>query len=118
MEWKQREIIIDRYIPDDMGDYSRLSNIARIKHQEGFIVQYTGVDDINGQKIFEGDIVKHEDQSGIIVGVVIFKNLSFMWQTSWLGNSCLFLKNCKKPEILGNVFQNPVLVKKYKLEEN
>jgi len=127
IKWKQREILLDRYISDNMGGYNRSFNVQNIKKRaeisgegDSFTVQYTGVKDINGKKIFEGDICHLEspylDES--MKGITVFHEACFQFKVT-VGDKPEAYKHIimwKKIWILGNVFQNPELVEKYGLE--
>jgi len=139
MEWKQRELLLDQYIPDNMGGYIRQHNVLDIKKSRAELtgtglssifvpitVQYTGVKDINGKKIFEGDIVESESEEWDNKGLIPVKHQDIVeWGVEdgqWIvrdiiepieENVLYDLIECK---ILGNVFQNQELVEKYKLE--
>lgn len=83
--------------------------------------QYTGLTDRNGRKIFEGDIIKYVDKYGQEV-------LSYI--VEWSKDSCMFFLKCigfddrfdsnfdvfygePEPfEIIGNIHDNPELVRK------
>lgn len=79
------------------------------------VCQYTGLTDKNGKKIFEGDIVKHfnnsEDNEKYVIGCI-----------KWDQDSCKFVKEKKDGakysinnkctyEVIGNIFDNPELLK-------
>lgn len=84
---------------------------------EKTICQYTGITDKNGNKIWENDIIRHEDLTN---GRYIFreqpvKNSYVKWNKSCTrfersdGGS---LYHSKKVEVVGNIFDNPDLLKK------
>lgn len=73
--------------------------------------QYTGIDDVHGNKVFEGDIVKvHDNMIGVedgaedFIGVVYYRDGSFMIITPyqlhyrWMDYTV---------EVIGNKFDNP-----------
>ncbi len=79
--------------------------------------QYTGLTDKNGKKIFEGDIVKAQDDifgspfcNGII-GKIVYEETAFFiepqdsMESQWLFNECAVY------EIIGNIHDNPELLK-------
>lgn len=93
-------------------------------HLEVDIMQYTGLKDKNGKEIYEGDIVEYKDYSnGAIIsfsgedkqprrrGVIELLNLFL----GILLTGCGFLKTEqdteKKLEVIGNIHENPELLK-------
>ena len=135
-KWRQREFEFRAW---DMDINAFLDSWYICHHPNQFLVtdvltkeefpnaialQYTGVKDVNGKKIFEGDIVN------------ISNKLCNPSTPDWVGyveydtNGAAFIISLREDkdqvthvlvispasEIIGNVFQNPELVEKYKLE--
>ena len=71
--------------------------------------QYTGMKDEYGRKIFEGDIVSHfSNYSGHrVYAVVTYTDGQFLAMTN--DNAGLYLSD--KLEVIGNIFDNPELLK-------
>ena len=81
------------------------------------IGQYTGLTDKNGTKIFEGDIVKVQDDifgspfCNGITGKVVYAETAFFiepknpMESQWLYNECAVY------EVIGNIHDNPELLK-------
>lgn len=92
------------------------------------IGQFTGLTDKNGKRIFEGDIVAGMAYSSQWIGVIVWidKIASFGVRyrykdkpTAWEKSSILNLLNTRFPdeftaEVIGNIYDNPKLLKKYK----
>jgi len=76
----------------------------------GFIwMQYTGLKDKNGKEIYEGDIIEYP-VAQIMGGSMNFKSV-VEWENSstWCGYNVLYFQKC---EIIGNIYENPELIKK------
>jgi hypothetical protein len=78
------------------------------------VMQYTGLHDKNGNEIFEGDIVKHEDFS---IGCAIDLNVTGvvrMVDGAWLigneKNGEFLFTETGTNEVIGNFYDNPELV--------
>ena len=84
------------------------------------IGQYTGLTDKNGKKIFEGDIVKHFDNSEkkkYDIGEIYYDTKLLMWRRTTQGSFHKSLINSYKLnsdciyEVIGNIHDNPELRK-------
>ena len=73
------------------------------------IGQYTGLTDKNGNKIFEGDIVKHRSyySDNIVISVVTYTDGQFLAMVD--ENSGFNLSD--KLEIIGNIHDKPEVLK-------
>lgn len=83
---------------------------------ENTICQYTGLTDKNGKKIFEGDILRYADE---IILKTVWNDRKYGYAAQCVKGSVL-LKDCKwglwefesdEAEVIGNVFDNPELLK-------
>ena len=78
------------------------------------LMQYTGLKDKNEKEIYEGDIVRVIEEElpkdyKENIGEVIFENNSFLFS----GFFGYIFKNDKNSiEVIGNIYQNPELIKK------
>ena len=116
-----------QYKKDDwvQGDYVRIIDGKRfIPHIyskgeiiENTISQYTGLTDKNGKKIFEGDIVKAQDDVygspfyyGI-VGKVVYNETAFFIETANIIDSQYLFNECAVYEVIGNIHDNPELMR-------
>ena len=115
-QWVQGSLL---FYPDvnrtfmSLGEFKSGSFIEVDKNTVG---QYTGLIDKNGTKIFEGDIVKAQDNilgspfCNGITGKIVFDETAFFiepknpMETQWLFNECAVY------EIIGNIHDNPDLL--------
>ena len=75
--------------------------------------QYTGLDDKNGAKIFEGDVVVIDDtvKEEFIIGFVVYNHaewqIDYGFDTVSLYRQLVELKEYKTVEVVGNIHDNP-----------
>ena len=75
--------------------------------------QFTGIEDKNGTKIFEGGIVRFYDDSEdeLVNGVVIFNADVCSFCVSMKGHEDVMLMAHWQYEAIGNIHDNPELIK-------
>ena len=97
------------------GYYNDFTNT----NQDDYVIQqYTGLTDKNGNLIFEGDIVQYNQNSSYDNMDFIAKwsddKLGFIFQSNsgeQLVNQTPHLNRFKHLEVVGNIFENPELLK-------
>lgn len=124
-----REILFRGKMKTDNGEYKKgdwvFGDLVRLKDGEKIytmiygigevdpstVGQYTGMTDKNGKKIFEGDIVQSTKTKETAVVQWFSEHSAFMvWCKS--SNEIGFLYECTKIiEIIGNIHDNPELLK-------
>lgn len=80
------------------------------------ISQFTGLLDKNSKEIYDGDIVKTKDKE---VGVVAWReetdpDYAWGWRIKWITSEIPQSLICiisNRPEIIGNIYENPELLK-------
>lgn len=95
----------------------RNGKMIPIKPENHIVMMWTGLCDRQGKEIYEGDILKH--YRGDFRGVDEFINcfVKYNCWSRWALNigkneiAELFPSNVKYDEVIGNVFENPELLK-------
>ncbi|MBF1483057.1 MAG: hypothetical protein HXN71_09785 [Prevotella pallens] len=104
-----------------VGEVMTVQSLPYWSLDEGNIVeQFTGLKDINGAEIFEGDIIFQKPLSKNSigwVGKIIFKQGAFMAEVYERGKIVMYLFlsefNAEKTsEVIGNIHENPELLEK------
>ena len=103
--------VIETYIYDKYRNTRMQSVIPET------VGQYTGLTDKNGKKIFEGDIVKAQDDvfgspfcDGII-GKIVYDECAFFIEPKNPVDSQRLFDECAVYEVIGNIHDNPELLK-------
>jgi uncharacterized phage protein (TIGR01671 family) len=98
---------------DNVGLSCFFDNISSFLGDVNKISQFTGLIDINGKEIYEGDIIKYFNR----VAQIKYSDMDacFYLLTEYDKQSfslCHTINDSKKDlEIIGNIFENPELIK-------
>jgi uncharacterized phage protein (TIGR01671 family) len=77
------------------------------KDENLIIQQFTGLKDINGKEIYEGDICKHNND----IAVIVFWEGAFIFNKYYTHNNSLTNFACIRTfEIIGNIYETPELL--------
>lgn len=75
------------------------------------LMQFIGLKDMNGQEIFEGDVVHAYSESASLIGVIeYFDNAYCIKSKNGIYNS--LWTNAEYFEVIGNIYENKELLKK------
>lgn len=107
--WVEGMLVLkDEYAPNIHAIISQKSSFAYPVYEES-IGQYTGLTDVNGTNIYEGDIVDILTENDEY-GVVTYEDGGFVVKASTFVVDFMSNINGKDVEIIGNAFDNPQLV--------
>jgi len=105
IDWLWQKALVSRACGDEYVKFDRIEAL----------MQYTGLKDRNGAKIFEGDIVKawmYDDEFHILK--IYFEDgaflIDFQDSDSDLTTIGWFIENGGNVEIIGNIYENPELL--------
>jgi len=95
--------------PDSGSVYgvTEQGNLREYPINEVALMQYTGIKDRNGVEIYEGDIIKVA--SNAVATIIYFTPYAqFIGQQ---GNFLMDLNDGNRYEVIGNIYENPELLK-------
>ncbi len=122
-EFKYRAYLTNRNIMVEVVGIDLINETINFKDDEGYysmenlcfakLMQYTGLKDKNGIKVYEGDILKLRDNHGN--KVVKYNNEwgAFIDETS-TGVLGLYYDDKEDFEIIGNIYENHELIREVK----
>ena len=108
--------LYDDRFPNLPAQMKNTDGVSGIDVDYQTIGQYTGLTDNNGNKIFEGDIVRCVSELDYANMVVIFEDGEFRMvkckkYNTYTKGSGYFAIRCFYKEIIGNIYDNPELIK-------
>lgn len=77
-------------------------------HKEIKLMQYTGLKDKNSKKIFEGDIVKYDNDYIKQIGVIEWNDKNSSFQIKGISSSSM--THLKRMIVIGNIYENKELL--------
>lgn len=100
----------DPVICIDTGEWEEGYQVGFVKTPEAILMQYTGLKDKNGKEIYESDILREK------IGGKVFK-YAVIWNEECAafgdddGQHFNDDIDAKKVEVIGNIYENPELLK-------
>lgn len=91
------------FLDSEGNYYDERIETGEPQNKDFIVEQYTGLKDINGNKIFEDDIVRNEHEKTCVVN---FKEGSFLVGDFYFGS----IGAGMGLEIIGNIHENPELL--------
>ena len=81
------------------------------KESDYVVMQYTGLKDKNGKEIYEGDIIQFDFKGELKTSVIKEHSLDYCyWMSLPMGR--------REYEVIGNIYENPELVKSNEAEKS
>lgn len=103
------------YISTEM--YEKASHIGimtQVQVHPETVGEYTGLLDMHGKKVFEGDVCEITNTWNTFKREVIFKDAGFGFQ----GTTGMFIPNQDLMEVIGNIHESPELIVMIKEKQN
>lgn len=117
---KQREIKFRAWFKGIGEDKESIHyNCIDFSERENYkVMQFTGLRDKNGKEIYESDLLKHEDGWVVEVGYSSEQPIYIVYPTGEDSNIDIekadqdwYLGDSHKFEVIGNIYENPNLLK-------
>lgn len=109
-EWIYGDLITHGIDFDDAIKQHHTREVWDIKQET--VGQFTGLTDVNGKKVFEGDIVSINKLLGVYVVKYDCEQCRFSMYKDGIYEQAGFNKDTiKNYEVIGNIYENPELLK-------
>ncbi len=125
---KKDKDIMFSYIPDDQPKREYI--IAQLgvgysgyKAENLVIMQSTGLEDKNGEEIYEGDIIKHMDMHHVVyydcvvamyIALPYYISYESFCESEGVDPTDHMLWDFMEPEVIGNIYENPEILREDK----
>ena len=106
--WDKKSKLINPVVGMDFIDHTAFVGISKLQYGDYELMQYTGLKDKNGKEIYEGDILKGVQGNFVVVEETGAYWIDFKKRLLLLAT---FLEMSGDKEIIGNIYENPTLLK-------
>ena len=99
-----------------LDEHPKSNTPSILRTNDVVIMQYTGLKDVKGKEIYEGDIVKYDHEDGVVIAKIVFKDHDDeSMNIAGFAYEYIRTEEGKEDEtcdltVIGNIYENPNLI--------